>query len=48
MEINICGNTFERAFHNKALSDLGIDLMEESVVPFMLLKWPHGIRRMTR
>lgn len=48
MEINICGNTFERAFHNKGLSDLGVDLMQESVVRFMPLKWPHDIRLMTR
>lgn len=47
-EINICGNRFERAFHNKGLSDLGVDLMQGSVVPFTLLQWPHDIRMMTR
>lgn len=47
MGINICGNTFERAFDNKGLSDLVVDLMQEIVVPFMLLKWLHDIRMMS-
>lgn len=47
-EINTRGNILERAFHKKGLSDLGVDLMQGSVVPFTLPKWPHDIRMMTR
>lgn len=47
-EINTCEiNTFESTFHNNGPSDLGVDLMQESAVPFMLLKWFHDVRMMS-
>lgn len=42
-EINMCGNTFGKTFHNEVWNDLDVDLMKESAISFILLKRLYNI-----